>query len=312
MDPLRLLTQDAGFFTRPEAHEAGYDDRAIAQMVRGRIWTRFRRGFYAFTDEWSALDDIGRHLVVCRAVLRSLGPAVALSHVSGVVAHGINVWGVPLSRVHVTRLDRGAGRHEGDVVHHEGVCIDGDVVEVNGLRVLRPERCVLEAGSRASNEMALCMFDSGLHLKRFDPDQLAECHQLLQFWPNMRHLHIPVRMADGRRESVGESRGTWLFHTSRVPTPVFQYPVHDVDGSLIGVCDWAWPEHEGLGEFDGRVKYGRTLREGQDVGEVVFAEKHREDRMREATRFAMVRIIWTDYDRPRLTAARVERLLRRR
>ena len=34
--------------------------------------------------------------MLCRAVLHSLGDGVALSHQSGCVAHGIDVWGVPL------------------------------------------------------------------------------------------------------------------------------------------------------------------------------------------------------------------------
>ena len=38
-----------------------------------------------------------------------------------------------------------------------------------------------------------------------------------------------------------------------------------------------------FGEFDGRVKYGRLLKPGQDPGEVVFAEKRREDLIRGVT-----------------------------
>lgn len=117
--PLRLLTQSAGFFTRLEALDAGLADRDLSRMVRARVLTRFRRGFYAFADEWSSLDEVGRHRVRSRAVVRSLGDAVVLSHVSAVVAHGIDVWGVPLDRVHVTRLDGAVGRIEGDVVHHQ-------------------------------------------------------------------------------------------------------------------------------------------------------------------------------------------------
>ncbi len=78
-----------------------------------------------------------------------------------------------------------------------------------------------------------------------------------------------------------------------------------------GTCDWGWPEHRLLGEFDGKVKYGRLLEPGQDPGEVVFAEKHREDVLREITGIGMVRLIWSDYDRPRLTAARIQSQLRR-
>ena len=55
------------------------------------------------------------------------------------------MWGVRLDRVHVTRLDGGAGRIEADVVHHEGFVADEEVGEVGGMRVLTPQRCALSA-----------------------------------------------------------------------------------------------------------------------------------------------------------------------
>ncbi len=58
------------------------------------------------------------------------------------------------------------------------------------------------------------------------------------------------------------------------------------------------------------MKYGRLLEPGQDPGEVVFAEKHREDELRELTGFGMVRLIWSDYDRPSVTAGRSTELRR--
>lgn len=311
MDPLRLLTATDGFFTRQEADSAGYDDRAVARMVRCGVWTRFRRGFYAFTDEWRRLDEVERHRVRSRAVLRSLGPAVALSHVSAVVAHGIDVWGVPLGRVHVTRLDGGAGRIEGDVVHHEGVCLEGDVSVVDRMTVTSAVRSVIETGSRCTSEAALCLFDSGLHKMRFDLDELHRLHQRLGDWPGMQHLHIPVRMATGKAQSIGETRGRWMFRTHHLPAPQPQFEVYDLEGTLIGTCDWGWPDLCLLGEFDGQVKYGRLLKDGQDPGEVVFAEKVREDALREVTGYAMVRLVWSDYDRPHRAVARVERLMRR-
>lgn len=311
MDPLHLIAEKHGFFTRQHALNAGHDDREIAAKVRERVWTRFRRGYYAITHTWDALDARGQHLVRARAVLDSLGDRVALSHVSAVVAHGIVDWGLSLERVHVTRLDGGAGRLEGDVVHHEGVCIDGDVVDVGGLRVVRAERAVLEAGSAANQEVALSLFDNGLHQQLFDHDRLTECHQLLQFWPRMRRLHIPVRMADGRAESAGESRGRWNFRELGIPAPDCQVPVYATDGTLIAICDWGWVKDGLYGEFDGRQKYGRLLKPGQDPGEVVFAEKQREDLVRETTGARMIRIIWSDYDRPRLLGRRVLRALRR-
>lgn len=311
VDPLHVLTAGFGFFTCQEALGAGYEERDLTRMVRAGAWVRFRRGFYAFADEWAVLDGVGRHRVRSNAVLRSLGPAVALSHASGVVAHGIDSWGLDLTRVHVTRLDGAQGRVEGDVVHHEGRAAEADVLETPVGKVLPPERCVLEAASRHDNETALCVLDAGLRSALFDEPALRTCHAELSRWPHMRHLQIPVRMADGRSASVGESRGRWWFRMLGLPAPELQWEVRDADGTLVGTCDWAWPKHRLLGEFDGRIKYGRLLRPGQSAGDAVFEEKRREDLLRETTQFAMVRVIWADYDQPAALSARLERWLPR-
>jgi len=155
MDPLRFLAETNGFFTRADAREFGYADKHVTAMKRSGHWHTFRRGTYTFSDLWNQMNEIQRHQVRSHAVLRSLGSAVALSHVSGAIEHGIASWGLPLDRVHVTRLDGGAGRVEGDVVHHEGFCLDSDVQEPGKHQVLAPDRCAIEAASWASNEVRL-------------------------------------------------------------------------------------------------------------------------------------------------------------
>lgn len=311
MDPLRLLAETQGFFTRADARHCGYDDRAVTRAVRVELWHRIRRGAYTFTDLWSGLDDIGRHRVRSHVVAGSLGHSAALSHVSGAIDHGLLVWGIDLSRVHVTRLDGGPGRIEGDVVHHEGKCTDAEVQERHDHLVLSPVRCALETASRAGNEQALVVLDSLLYLELADFGGLMRRFEQMGSWPYTQHLHLVVRMADGGAQTVGESRGRYLFWTFRIPAPKLQFEVYNGAGELIGIADWGWPEHALLGEFDGRIKYGRLLKPGQQAGDVVFAEKQREDAMREATGMAMVRLVWADYDRPRATASRIERLLRR-
>jgi hypothetical protein len=311
MDPLRYLAESDGFFTRAQARDLGYTDLAVRQLVRRGLWKRIRRGYYTFADIWNALSPEGRHLARAHAVAHSLGDAVALSGVSGLIAHGVATWGMPLDRVHVTRLDRGAGRAEGDVVHHEGLCVEEEVLEVNGRRVLSPQRCAIEAGSRSTPEAALVSFDSLLHLRMCNHEQLISQFRLMSSWPFTRRLHVPVRMADGAAESAGETRGRWLFWLTGLPAPILQYAIHDANGRLVGRCDWGWPQHGLVGEFDGRLKYGRLLAPTQHAGEVVFAEKRREDLIREITGAAMVRLVWDDFERPRVTRARIEALMRR-
>ena len=72
----------------------------------------------------------------------------------------------------------------------------------------------------------------------------------------------------------------WAFRAVGVPAPEPQFEVFHPDGSLAGICDWCWLDHRLLGEFDGRVKYGRLLKPGQEPGDVVFQEKEREDLLR--------------------------------
>jgi hypothetical protein len=119
-----------------------------------------------------------------------------------------------------------------------------------------------------------------------------------------------VRLADGRAESVGESRSVHLFWAQRLPKPELQYHVLDRHGELIGITDFAWPECGLLGEFDGKAKYLRYLRPGEDPGDAVFREKQREDRLRRVTGWSMVRLTWADLSDPAGTAATIRSMMR--
>ena len=64
----------------------------------------------------------------------------------------------------------------------------------------------------------------------------------------------------------------------------------------VGRADFAWPELRTVGEFrQDWIGHGRLLRPGQESGDAVFAEKRREDAMRDAG-FHVVRWVWADLD----------------
>jgi len=310
MDPLRVIAEVDGFFTRAQAIQAGYDAKAIARTLKARQWVRVRPGAYTFPDLWAAADPVAQHLCRAHAIARKLGDRVALSHVTAALEHGLTVWNVDLSLVHVTRLDGGAGRIEAGVAHHEGLTLPEDLVECHGILVMKPARAALETASMTTAEGGLVVLDSFLHAGH-ERDELDATFQLMSSWADTRQLVVPVRMADGRAESAGESRWRHLCYAYNVPAPELQYEVYDDQGNLVGTTDMAWPKRRLLGEFDGKIKYGRLLKPGQEPGDVVFEEKRREDLLRELTGFGMVRTIWTDLDRPANTAARIWRLMRR-
>jgi hypothetical protein len=98
-----------------------------------------------------------------------------------------------------------------------------------------------------------------------------------------------VALADARSESPGESRSRFRMYLASLPDPATQWEVP----GLPFRADFAWPEHGVVGEFDGRIKYGRPLRPGQDLGEVLWEEKRREDLIR-STGLTVVRWVWSD------------------
>jgi hypothetical protein len=309
--PLRAISARHGSFRRREAIALGIDDATLRRAVRRGALVKVRHGAYTFGDEWTQLDAEGRHLVLTRAVLRSLGQDVAASHHSACLLHSMETWGLDLRRAHVTRLDGGAGRTEGDVVHHEGLSLDGDLVRVGGHLVVRPARAALESALLSGVERGLVVVNSGLRRGLFDVDELTAQHDLMRSWPGAGVLQLVVRLADGRAESVGETRSAYLLWAQGIPKPELQYAVHDRRGELVGITDFAWPEHRLLGEFDGRVKYLRYLRPGEEPGDAVFREKQREDRLRRVTGWSMVRLTWSDLADPVGTAGMVRSMMQR-
>ncbi len=307
MDTLRLKAEAVGFFTRADALEIGHDDQSIRRAIRTRLWVRVRRGAYTFTDLWPD-EPAQRHRVRARAAATRIGPDVALSHTSAAVEHELTLWGTDLSLTHVTRLDGGAGRTEAEVVHHEGFTLPSDLVQRAGLPIVNPARAAIETASLSSTESGLVVLDSVLHQHKATREELDATYELMRSWPGMLGTQLAVRLADGRAESVGESRSRYLCYVQNLPSPELQYEVRDHTGRLVGTTDFAWPGL--LGEFDGRVKYGRYLRPGESAGDAVFREKRREDLLCEVTGWRMIRLVWADlYDAPR-TASRIRRLLR--
>lgn len=270
-----------------------------------------RQGAYVDASAWNAADDVGKHLIRSRAVLLSHEGRVALSHVSGALANGLRVWGVPLDRVHVVRLDGQTGRSVRDVVHHASGWSAQDILDVRGLQVLRPGACAVGVAALFPVESGVVTVDSAYELGLSDEEEMRQIVAMTTGWPNTSRLQITMRLAQPGAQSVGESRTRFLCWSGGLPKPVLQFPVYDVHGHLVGTTDFAWPDHGVLGEFDGRIKYGRLLRAGETPGDAVFREKTREDRIREATGWRMVRVVWDDLSRRRATVERLREALRK-
>ncbi|MBD8606942.1 type IV toxin-antitoxin system AbiEi family antitoxin domain-containing protein [Aeromicrobium sp. CFBP 8757] len=290
-DHLMRRAHDRGFITRPEILDSGYGDRDIRDAIRAGVLTRVGAGLYAPAPAYRALDDEAKLAARSRAVFHRHRGAVVLTHQSAAAVHGIAMWGAPLDEVHVTRLDRGRGRHEAHVQHHVGHLDESDVVEVDGVLVSRPERCVWELACEQNPESALVSTDAALHRGLVTAESLGETAAQFRTWRGSRSGRLALSLADGRSESPGESRSRYLFWKHGIPRPDLQFRVRDAHGLVVARTDFAWELYRHLAEFDGRIKFDGTF--SPEGFETVFDEKRREDLVR-AELWGLTRLVWVD------------------
>ena len=85
---------------------------------------------------------------------------------------------------------------------------------------------------------------------------------------------------------------------------------YDEDGQFVARVDFCWQKQRTIGEFDGKIKYGRMLKSGQSIEDVLFAEKRREDALRDLG-WQIVRWLWADLYRRGVIRDRVLRAFAR-
>lgn len=291
---------------RPHLIAAGVTDGELRRWRRARSVTRVRRGAYVRSDDGRLQEPATRHALAVRAALGHVAAGSVVSHVSAAVVHGLPVWDVPLDRVHVTRDGRGGGRRSRGLHLHVTTLDPAEVVRVDGIAVTSVARTVVDMARAEGFEQAVVVADGALRAGSVHSGELALAGERARRWPGGPRAVRVVAFADGRAESPGESRSRVAIQRAGLPAPVPQWEVRAGDGRLIGRVDFGWPQLRTVGEFDGRVKYGRLLRPGRTSGDAVFAEKVREDELR-AERLWVARWIWDDLDRFERIAARLER-----
>jgi len=270
----------------PEAVEPVYLSRELRRtglttgdlrvMCRTGELQHIRRGAYA---AGGATDESDAHRLLLRATMPLLADDACLSHTSAALLHGLPWWGDTLSRVHVTRSRSGGGRRDPLVHVHPALLEPGDRVELEGMAATSLARTTADCLRLLPYRRGVALGDAALRLG-LRRDELDEQLHRAARRVGVSKARRAAAFLDGRAESVGESYSRVVLHELRIPPPDLQVEVHDEAGELMGRCDFGWVRFRTLGEFDGRVKYGRLLREGEQAGDAVFREKVREDALR--------------------------------
>ncbi|MGW6198343.1 type IV toxin-antitoxin system AbiEi family antitoxin domain-containing protein [Kribbella sp. NPDC055110] len=298
---LRLIAaQQGGVFSRRQALAGGCTHEQIVRCLRDGSWEQIRRGQYAEKLDLTVLPPWERarfvHLRQVHAAMNAMRPnSVAVSHQSALVLHGMPIWGLDLSRVHVTRMDGQSGGLVAGVQHHLGVLTAADLTVVDGRLVTNVARAALESACTTSFEVGVVGFDAALRGGHLGEDDVLRLRSASTFWPGSATARQALRFGNGLAESVGESRLRVLMHEHGLPEPRLQTEFHDRHG-LIGRVDFDFDGYNLVVEFDGALKYGGGS------PEVLIQEKRREDRLR-ALGLTVVRTNWSDFDHPALLAA---------
>jgi hypothetical protein len=281
----------------------GLSPDEIARLTRTGELERVRRGAYAPLS--TATDDRERHRRLVEATVRQTSDAAVVSHQSAAALHELPIWADGLTRVHLTR-DRPTGAKVRRFVHqHSGPLTPAQITEMDGIRVTTLARTVVDLGRSLPFQRAVPVADAalagGLLHDGLEQELVAAAGRT-----GIGAARRTVAFSDGRSESVGESVSRVVLYRAGVAAPELQYEVCDRNGRLIGRADFCWAKERTLGEFDGKVKYGRLLKPGQTASDVVYAEKLREDLLRDLG-WQVVRWVWADLADPRALVERLER-----
>lgn len=251
----------------------GLPEYEIRAMVRSGELTRTRHGGYLRGLVGSAEDA---HHALIATTVPSLASDSVLSHQSAGLLWGLPVPRRMLDKVHSTRLGASGGNVTETLHSHRRELSQHQVQIVAGYQVTALARTAVDLASRTLRHESLAVLDAALRLG-CSPLDLAEELDAAARRRGVGQVRWALPHADGRAESPGESISRYWMIVGSLPMPELQFELRDEQGILLGRTDFAWPDHQIAGEFDGRIKYDGSLGSGdQDLAEVIMAEKRRE------------------------------------
>lgn len=281
----------------------GYDDNELRRLVRSGALVRVGRGSYARAA--GVADPAALVLARARAALRRLDEPAVLSHTTAATVLGLPTWGPSPARVQVTRDAASGGRRTALTHVRTAPLAPHEVTSVAGLAVTTAARTVVDVARLLGEESGVVTADAALRTGAASRQELEAALERARGWPGIARARRAVRFADPLSESVGESRSRVAIARAGLAAPRLQRVVRTGAGVLVGRVDFLWEEHRTIGEFDGLVKYRRDLGD-EDPGDVVTAEKLREDALR-TEGYEVVRWVWSELDRFQVVRGRLRR-----
>jgi hypothetical protein len=268
-----------GVFTSRDARCAGYRDDEIRSLLSAGDWSWLRRGVYAETATVSRLRSTarGRHLLDSVAVLVALGGGPVLSHASAARLH---CFVLPAGTGDLVRLtDEDQWRSGRGYRVARAALPPSDLRPFMRFRATSAARTLVDCAREWELADSVVAVDAALHARAVTRPELRAAVLAARHWVGVGRAGRALSLADGRAESPLETRGRLALLGAGFPVPELQAEIHGGRGFVARVDAW-YDDAAVAIEFDGRVKYSDP-RDGRSPADVLWAEKRREDAVRE-------------------------------
>lgn len=278
-------------FTRRQAAALGIGTRELTRAVSDGAIRRLAHGLYAATPRPAYAED--RHRELCVGLLL-MYPDAVLAGRSSVVALGLPVWGLPLSRALLHRPVHRQISRSGAVIRPSEVG-EGVMTTTTG-PADAPAAALVQVALDHGTVAAVVSADAAVASGIVTVDQLGAEVARRRGAPRSQRAEAMLSFLDPLSESPGESRLRVIL-ASHGFAVTSQVVIRD-GSAVVARADLAIDGTRVLIEFDGFVKYA-------DGGaEAVVREKQREDRLR-AMGYIVLRFTWHDLESPSRVLATV-------
>jgi hypothetical protein len=291
-----------GVFSAARAASVGIDGTTLRRLVAAGKAHPLHRGWYTPYRPRGARAHFRLRTI---ALLFEYGEVAVASHGSAVVLLGLPTEAVDFGTAHLMwSSSRRRFEAFSRVRIHETVATKDLPLQEE---TVHPAVACLQVGLGDPRALMVAA-DAAIRQEMITHQELREAAKLLRGQRGLTRARAAIEWCDGRHETAGESVTAWTLRTLGYELdPQFAPGLTGPGGGPLH-SDFRVLGTNVLVEFDGKLKY--AARDEKEAQELLFAEKRREDALRDAG-YEVVRLTWSDLQDLELVRRKIEAAIAR-